>query len=124
MHSEFSQFRSVVNSVSTFKYSSRYAFYLLLASIIEVISAAFVCGNVTCEANEIYALSVGGVSIVLCLLLLKVEPEKFRGSDKGVTLFLALWWGVAMAFLTICTSKSSSLNRKLTTPTCYSWSFS
>lgn len=101
MHSEFSQFRSIISSVSHFDYSSRYAFYLLLASLVEIISGAYVCGNATCEANEIYAIVAGSVSFVLCILLLKVDETKFHGSDKGICLFLALWWAVGLAYLTI-----------------------
>ena len=89
--------------------SNQSTFYLILASLIEAISAAFACGTpqpanglqgqVVCDGQDIYALIVGIVSIVLCTLLLRVDPAKFNGADKGVALFLAIWWAVAMGYL-------------------------
>jgi len=103
MHSEWEQFRDVMSNVKSMETSGRATFYLLLASLVETISAAFVCGSaaagVTCAGPEIYALIVGIVSMILCILLLRVDTEKFRGSDKAIGLFLALWWAVGMGYL-------------------------
>jgi hypothetical protein len=107
MHSEWEQFRHAVTSIQHMGASSRPVFYLFLASIVELISAAFACGSPSiffvgepqCSGSDIYALVVGIVSILLCLALLKVDPERFRGADKAVALFLALWWAIAMGYL-------------------------
>lgn len=108
MHSEWEQFRHAVATMQHMGASSRPVFYLFLASIVELISAAFACGSPSvfnplgepqCAGADIYALVVGIVSIVLCLALLKVDSDRFRGADKPVALFLALWWAVAMGFL-------------------------
>jgi len=109
MHSEWEQFRSAVANMRQMEASSRSTFYLLLASLVEAIAAAFVCGTPdatgtgagVCSGQEVYALIAGIVSLILCLALLRVDSEKFGGADKFVGLFLALWWAVAMGYLTI-----------------------
>ena len=99
MHSEWEQFRHALSSVQKMEASNRPLFYLLLASLIEAISAAFVCGDNSCVGLEIYALIVGIFSLLLCVLLLRVDSDKFQGSDKAIVLFLALWWSAAMGVL-------------------------
>jgi len=103
LHSEWEQFRNMISKMQGLEYSSRSTFYLLLASLVEVISAAFLCGNqkTTCSSQEIYALVVGCLSMVLCILLLRVDREKFQGFDKAICLFLVFWWSIAMGYLTI-----------------------
>ena len=81
--------------------SNRSTFYLLLASLVESIAAAVACGTpgtVTgesqCTGSEGYAIAAGVVSMILCILLLRVDAEKFNGADKYIAVFLALWWAV------------------------------
>jgi len=108
MHSEWEQFRSALASMKQMEASNRSTFYLLLASLVEAIAAAFACGtadavagNPQCSGSEIYALIAGIISMILCLVLLRVDSEKFGGADKFVGVFLALWWAVGMGYLTI-----------------------
>ena len=113
MHSEWEQFRHAVSTMKQMEASNRSTFYLFLASLIETIAAAFVCGspdgiatNPTCSGPEIYALIAGIVSLLLSLMLLRVDSEKFNGADKAVALFLALWWAVGKC----CFSSSFIIN--------------
>ena len=106
MHSEWSQFRSIVSNIQQLQAGSRATFYLLLASIVEVIAAGVACGTpniltnvVNCNGNDIYAIVVGAISIIICVIFLRVDSEKFNGTDKALAVFLALWWAVGMGVL-------------------------
>ncbi|KAH9251949.1 hypothetical protein BASA81_010153 [Batrachochytrium salamandrivorans] len=100
MHTEFTQFKSVVQRVGGMANEAKATFYLLLASLVELISAGVTCAD-TCSGVEIYALVVGGLSALLCLIMLKVDGDRFRGMEKAIAVFLCLWWAVGMGVLTI-----------------------
>lgn len=103
MHTEFTQFKSVVQRVGGMANEAKATFYLLLASLVEVISAGVSCADAggVCSGLEIYALVVGGLSTVLCLIMLKVDGDRFRGMEKAIAVFLCFWWAVGMGVLTI-----------------------
>jgi hypothetical protein len=71
---------------------------------VELISAGVVCGSGpfgVCTGYVAYALVVGAISLVLCVLLLLVDQETWKGLDKAVALFLCLWWALGMGIMTI-----------------------
>jgi hypothetical protein len=101
LQSEWEQFQTVVESFQALQLHGRATFYVLIASIIETIAAIFFCANITCTPNDIYAVVVGPISIIICLVFLRVGPEKLGGADKFMAIFLVIWWTVGMGVLTI-----------------------
>lgn len=108
MHSEWSQFRDVVVHIRQFEASNRAIFYMLLASIVEFVAAIPACatgtpytGTSSCDGNAIYALIVGPISLVICGIFLKVDPETLGTAEKFLSVFTVLWWTVALGVLTI-----------------------
>ena len=98
MHSEVSQFRTAVDRVNSLESGGKYTFYLLLASLVELIAAGVVCGA-GCGGYQIYAVIVGAISFLFCLILLLASTS--YSVQRVSSIFLCLWWAVGTGVLTI-----------------------
>ena len=101
LHSEWEQFQTIAASVQALEVHSRATFYLLIASIVNFISSIAVCTTACSLGTTIYAIIVGPVSAIICLLFLRVDSERLGGADKVLAIFLAVWWSFGFAVQTI-----------------------
>ena len=85
--------------VENFRANAGYLTMLFVFSVIEFFSAIAVCTRTTCMDLTIYAIVVGVVSALACIVLGVVSSP---GSlERKITYsFLVLWWFVAMCALT------------------------
>ena len=96
LHSEWEQFQVAAARIAQLEQATRATFYCVLASIVNFASAVTFCVQQNCPPLNIYALVVGPISLVVCLIFLRVEPERFGGADKPLSVFLVLWWSIAV----------------------------
>lgn len=74
---------------------------ILVASIVVLIAACFECGSVTCDGFEIFAIALGFVSTVICILLIKRRHELETVNVKRLSVFLGFLWTGGLAVVTI-----------------------
>ena len=104
LHYEFAQVRHWVNAVSGLQRESKTAFYNIVASIVVVVSGGISFGKNTDPYQKnlaIFAMVAGAVSLIVDFVLLNFQPENLAGSDKYLSMFLVLFWTVAVGVLTI-----------------------
>ena len=100
-HSEFDQFSQLVSDIRALERHSQATFYLLLASIVETAAAVFPCVDVGCGGLEIYAIIAGALSIVVCLILLRVSSSKLGMFGNVMAIYLVIWWTLGLGILTL-----------------------
>jgi hypothetical protein len=100
-HSEFDQFAQLVSDVKALERHSQATFYLFLASIVETAAAVFPCVDISCTGIEIYGILVGAISLILCIILLRVGQDRLGFIGHIFAVFLVVWWTVALGVLTL-----------------------
>jgi len=78
---------------------------ILVASCVELAQAGENCETkgVDCDENNGYAVAVGCVSLIVCLLyivLFRFSPATLSQFNKFMPIFLFLWWGIGTLVLT------------------------
>ena len=65
--------------------------------------AALICDAMyKCEGKVAYAVSVGAVSLIICLGIMfyaKIQGQPEAGVWKVIAIVLAVWWIVALCYL-------------------------
>jgi len=100
-HSEFEQFARVISDIRALERHSQATFYLFLASIVELAAAVFPCADVTCTGIEIYGILVGATSLIISVVLLRVDSDRLGFAGNLMTIYLVAWWTIALAVLTL-----------------------
>jgi hypothetical protein len=98
---EFDQFSALVDELNGMERHSQATFYLLLASVVETAAAVFPCVDVACSGLVIYAIVFGGLSVLLCLILLILGPGRWYEIGSAISIFLVFWWTVGLGVLTL-----------------------
>jgi len=78
---------------------------ILVASCVELAQAGEHCDtkNVDCDEENGYAVAVGCVSLIVCLLYFvqfRFAPDRLSQFSKFMPIFLFLWWGIGTLVLT------------------------
>jgi hypothetical protein len=100
-HSEFEQFRQLVSGVKALERHSQATFYLFLSSLVETAAAVFSCVDVVCTGVEIYGIILGGISLVLCAILLRADSDDLGVVGDILVSFQVVWWVVGLGIMTI-----------------------
>jgi len=100
-YSEFEQFAALVDNIKALERHSQATFYLLLASIVETAAAVFPCVDIGCASMEIYGILVGAISLLFCLILLRVNAFRLGTVGNVMVIFLVFWWTIALGILTL-----------------------
>jgi hypothetical protein len=105
LHAEWEQFRNFASAVREFQLHSRASFYCLVASFVFLVASVVACAegiapNI-CIAEEIYAIVVGAISTIICLMFLKLDSSQLGAADKFLAIFLVVWWIAGCSVSTI-----------------------
>lgn len=100
-HSEFEQFSQLVSDIRALERHSQATFYLFLASAVETAAAVFPCVDLTCTGVEIYGIILGATSLIVSIVLLRVDSDKLGFIGNLMAVYLVIWWTVGLGILTL-----------------------
>lgn len=99
MHEEVAAFRSMLGYALNAYERSRHLSLVLFASTVELIAASSTCVNTTCTGSHVFAIIIGCVSLLACILLY-VLYERIGRMVSYVVGGLCMWWLLAII---VCT---------------------
>ena len=98
-YSEFEQFSLLIDRLNTFEVYFQSTLYLIIFSIVEMISSIVYCTTLSCSSNSIFGIVIGASSFILCIIFLKTQHVD-EISNKLIV-FLCLLWTVGFCVLSL-----------------------